>query len=344
MNISGKYGLSDIAHNDITPYNHADFIIKIPYAGKKLKWDIFFDPEDFTFPPDFDFNDDYFLANPDIEMIEKHIPNLGNWNLDNPKMLAIILKEFLEYYKQLQIEKLRKENIYFRYYEEYEKLISGDQIKAENVEVSVDGTNITFLIEIKLDLTVLPEYCSDYELNNSDDTILLKIIINKMDGSNTKCSVQYPLNMELILGDHLPLPKFARDVAINEYVSAIKEILMQRVSEIAENCRLRKEFMTSLHSLVSLKIVESDTEHFKKLVMLAKNEDYGCLVTTIAGNKFPQENPAIKLSSVYCQEGKSCNKVLPKFQYNTSLSPDKNAHLLVQSLSQAICQLKQHKC
>ncbi|VEN49710.1 unnamed protein product [Callosobruchus maculatus] len=153
-------GLSSISYNDITPYNSADFIIKVPYAGKKLKWDILFDPDDFTFPPDFDFNDDCFLADPDLEILEQNAPSLENWNLDNPKMLAIILNEFLEYYKKLQIEKLKIENIYSRYYEEYEDLISGDHIKPEDVQVSVDSSNmIIFLIEIKLDLTALIEYC-----------------------------------------------------------------------------------------------------------------------------------------------------------------------------------------
>nr|CAI5862561.1 unnamed protein product [Callosobruchus analis] len=152
-------GLSSISYNDITPHNSADFIIKVPYAGKKLKWDILFDPDDFTFPPDFDFNDDYFLADPDLETLEQNAPSLENWSLDNPKILTIILNEFLEYYKKLQIEKFKKENIYSRYYEEYEDLISDDYLKPEDVQVSIDSNNIIFLIEIKLDLTALAEYC-----------------------------------------------------------------------------------------------------------------------------------------------------------------------------------------
>ncbi|VEN49709.1 unnamed protein product [Callosobruchus maculatus] len=338
-------GLSSISYNDITPYNSADFIIKVPYAGKKLKWDILFDPDDFTFPPDFDFNDDCFLADPDLEILEQNAPSLENWNLDNPKMLAIILNEFLEYYKKLQIEKLKIENIYSRYYEEYEDLISGDHIKPEDVQVSVDSSNmIIFLIEIKLDLTALIEYCNDLELLDLDSNIQLKITINKMDGSNTKSYIQYPPQMEHLFGDHPALPKFGKEVPIKEYVAAVNEMLTQKISHITEGCRLRKEFIRSIYALCRSYTVEVDTKHFTRIIILAKHQEYSCLVTIIAGNKFPQEKPIIKLSSIYCQEGKSCNKILPKYQYNTALGPDKNAYNLVKSLPQLICQMKQHKC
>ncbi|VEN49708.1 unnamed protein product [Callosobruchus maculatus] len=622
-------GLSSISYNDITPYNSADFIIKVPYAGKKLKWDILFDPDDFTFPPDFDFNDDCFLADPDLEILEQNAPSLENWNLDNPKMLAIILNEFLEYYKKLQIEKLKIENIYSRYYEEYEDLISGDHIKPEDVQVSVDSSNmIIFLIEIKLDLTALIEYCNDLELLDLDSNIQLKITINKMDGSNTKSYIQYPPQMEHLFGDHPALPKFGKEVPIKEYVAAVNEMLTQKISHITEGCSfrcagecakwfhkkctgltndqflayekrtcdekwmcskcietiegsesepedsetcsmknpsnkdilkamnrrftdlehaitfngeimeelkntikvlteenknikkeheklkgrvnelekqvnimqkkmdkeelegrrknivitglrgdrnasknvkkvptrlnveenemedckisvlpstdtnksiivvkfnnedlrnrvlekrkgifldsencniddlktrlfinedlsrptrelfkkarelrqkgykyvwckneqvyvrkkegeqavrissladvqqllLRKEFIRSIYALCRSYTVEVDTKHFTRIIILAKHQEYSCLVTIIAGNKFPQEKPIIKLSSIYCQEGKSCNKILPKYQYNTALGPDKNAYNLVKSLPQLICQMKQHKC
>lgn len=107
-------GLSDITINDISiipnkisteenNIDHFHFIIKVPYAGKRLKWEVLFDPEDFDFPPDFEFNDDNFLDDPDYETIHNNIPSLENWNLRNPKVLSQVLNEFLSFYKKLQV-------------------------------------------------------------------------------------------------------------------------------------------------------------------------------------------------------------------------------------------------
>lgn len=57
------------------------------------------------------------------------------------------------------MEKLREENIYSYYYEEYETLISEESaIEPENVEIQVEANSIHFLISIKMDCTSLPKY------------------------------------------------------------------------------------------------------------------------------------------------------------------------------------------
>lgn len=107
-------GLSDVSLDDISlipnkianednTFDNFHFIIKVPYAGKRLKWELFFDPEDFEFAPDFDFNDDHFLELPDHDTIENNIPSLVNWDLSNPKILSQVLSEFLSLYKQFQV-------------------------------------------------------------------------------------------------------------------------------------------------------------------------------------------------------------------------------------------------
>lgn len=107
-------GLSDIALSDITlipnkfinEENEDDcfhFIIRIPYAGRHLKWELFFDPDDLDFPPDFDFNDNHFLENPDEDIIRDNIPSLLLWNLKSSRSLSQVLQEFLILYKNLQV-------------------------------------------------------------------------------------------------------------------------------------------------------------------------------------------------------------------------------------------------
>lgn len=116
LNITTVYisGLGSISLQDISilsnRYSYEEdvlsnyhFIIKIPYAGKRLKWEVIFDPENFFFAPDFDFNDDQFLNNPDYEMIANNVPSLVDWNLKDPKALSQVLNEFISLYKKLQV-------------------------------------------------------------------------------------------------------------------------------------------------------------------------------------------------------------------------------------------------
>lgn len=83
------------------PYSHR-FLLKVPYAGRFLEWEIIFNEEDLTFGPDFDFRDD-FLADPNLELLVNNIPSLGRWDLQNPKALITVLKEFISYYKKIQV-------------------------------------------------------------------------------------------------------------------------------------------------------------------------------------------------------------------------------------------------
>lgn len=78
--------------------------MKVPYAGKRLKWEVIFDPENFNFAPDFDFNDEEFLSYPDVDRVSENVPSWKNWNIKNPKSLAQVLNEFLILYKNYQVK------------------------------------------------------------------------------------------------------------------------------------------------------------------------------------------------------------------------------------------------
>lgn len=79
-----------------------NFILKIPFAGKHLEWEVIFDEEDYEFAPDFNFHDNGFLADPTVDEIIDNIPSLKTWNLKNSKSLVSVVQEFLTYYKKFQ--------------------------------------------------------------------------------------------------------------------------------------------------------------------------------------------------------------------------------------------------
>lgn len=91
-----------IAEDDTEFYSY-QFLLKVPYAGKLLEWEVIFNQEDYEFAPDFDFRDEYFLADPDLDVLVKNVPSLIEWNLQNPKALITVLREFIQFYRKEQV-------------------------------------------------------------------------------------------------------------------------------------------------------------------------------------------------------------------------------------------------
>ena len=77
--------------------------LAVPYADQVLKWTILFDTERPELGPDFFFNDETFLADPNVETLMKCVPSLANWNYLDSNSLLVVVKELLLYYKEYQV-------------------------------------------------------------------------------------------------------------------------------------------------------------------------------------------------------------------------------------------------
>lgn len=86
------------------PYAY-QFLLKVPYAGRLLEWEIIFNEEDFGFAPDFDFRDEHFFADPSLDMLCDTVPTLAKWNLQDPKALITVLREIISFYRRSQVGK-----------------------------------------------------------------------------------------------------------------------------------------------------------------------------------------------------------------------------------------------
>lgn len=80
------------------------FFLSIPYAGKKLTWNVLFNSQCPELGPDFIFDDHSFLANPDLNTITTHVPSLDNWDVTNDDALLMVIVELLLYYKEHQVD------------------------------------------------------------------------------------------------------------------------------------------------------------------------------------------------------------------------------------------------
>ncbi|XP_057658927.1 BRISC and BRCA1-A complex member 2-like [Diorhabda carinulata] len=353
--------LTDITINSIRSNNrdaldNFHFILNVPYAGKNLKWEIIFDPENFDFAPDFDFNDDEFLSYFDIDTITDNVPSWKNWNLKNPNALSQVLSEFLCLYKQHQVRKLHLENIYSRYSDEYKVLIDDKNgIDEENIEVIVDGGSIHFLIRINVDCSSLPEYVqpiiykgnnlSEHTLyNQGDDFAHLKVSVSKLDGSRSNYSIQLSPRLEQVIGNFkLSFADVPKDGTLTELVSRVSKTLESHLEQIVDHHKMKKIYITHLAAVCFENIIEYDSQYFSKAAFLQNVDDYNCLVTITIGTKFPLEKPSVSLSSIYCSEAKSCSKLLDTYPYNPEFKPEVNIEYLLEYLQDVIQDFQNHK-
>lgn len=66
-------------------------------------WNVLFDSQCPEMGPDFIFNDQNFLMDPDIDMLSTWVPSLVRWNPNDTDALLNVLIELLLYYKEHQV-------------------------------------------------------------------------------------------------------------------------------------------------------------------------------------------------------------------------------------------------
>ncbi|KAL3278184.1 hypothetical protein HHI36_013523 [Cryptolaemus montrouzieri] len=356
----GRIGLVPISINNISRLQTKlidskyayHFKLQIPYAGKNLGWEIIFDPEDLEFAPDFDFSDDGFPQFSNVDDITEEIPTLANWNLENSTSLEAVLKEFLHLYRKYQIKELSVNNIYSRILDEYQLLMSLQDIAPSDIELLIDTNTVQFLISIKVDISRIPEYIQEPDengslLNPKEDFALLFLLFHKLDASRVSVELQLSPRLDQLIGNTktLRIPNYKKDESsLVEFVPLITSLIQQQVDKVAFHYQFKKEFATSLVALRQTSIIEYDSFSFNKITFLSMVENYYVLVQVIIGEEFPSEKPFVKLSSLYCSNPKSkvpCERTL-EYKYMPNLPADEMAKYLLDQLKKAIPEFEMH--
>ena len=81
--------------------NH--FKLIIPYADQSVIWEVVFNSVLLHFPPDIHFDDNTFLSDPAVELIEKNVPSLANWECQDSKSLLHVICELPAVYRKYQV-------------------------------------------------------------------------------------------------------------------------------------------------------------------------------------------------------------------------------------------------
>ncbi|KAF5307356.1 hypothetical protein FQR65_LT07073 [Abscondita terminalis] len=331
-------------YNDYVEAYADNFIVEIPYAGKQLEWEIIFKEENYSYAPDFNFINDLFLMDPDVNVISDHIPSLANWNIDNCKSLRNVIKELLLLYNAHQVMKLQSENRFSRLFSEYKNL-TDDTLSKNHIEISVDNNGVVhFLIGILVNYSCLPPYVQpvhsiDEILNPYEDFATLKLSFIKSDYTKVQSCLYLTPRLDQTIGNasNLRIPTYHKDTTLSSYVADITKLLKDRVQQVSNHHKMKNEYISLLVARCSSSIIEYDNLLFSEATLLFHVNNIYAIVSIAIGNKFPQEKPKIILRSVYnLQNQKPLLQSMDQYPYDSKWKVEKMVKELLNRLQEQI--------
>ncbi|GLG94745.1 BRCA1-A complex subunit BRE [Gryllus bimaculatus] len=283
------------------------FKLSIPFAGQFISWEIIFNSYRKNYPPDFTFNDETFLSDPDVDILEKHLPSLANWNSQDPKALYYVISELLVLYRKHQVN-LLDELDYSRIQFEYLSLVRQAQVSEDDVEVLVGNRNksrflcgaVNFLIRLKVDFSGLPPVLSTE--NPGENVAILLVTFHSPEGSRITPQLHLSPGVEKALGGAgtLQLPPFPPDGScLMDYVPIVVDQLQERVANVTQCYEKKKEYLAALFYHLEKSILEYDGVTFSHASFMLERRDFYFLLHVTLPLYFPKEKPTFQFQSVY---------------------------------------------
>lgn len=295
------YGLIklDSASSSCDKSKNDCFKLSIPYAGEHLVWNILFDSQYPEMGPDFIFNDQNFLADPDIDTLSSWVPSLAKWNPNDTDALFNVLTELLLYYKEHQVQLLGKQGDRLQF--EYSTLVGETEIFTDDIEVimlplGTKPTEARFLIRISMDYSRLPP-----RINKSQNEAMLIITFYGPDWNRILPQLYLSKTLEDIFGgpESLHIPPFPPNKYLMDYVPEVKKFIEEKIHNVIQSFERRKNFIAVLIVLQRGSILEYDAIEFNWISMLLEHRDFHFLIHFHLPSTFPKEKPQITLQSVY---------------------------------------------
>ncbi|XP_046481543.1 BRISC and BRCA1-A complex member 2 isoform X1 [Neodiprion pinetum] len=276
------------------------FYLSIPYAGKTLSWNVLFNSLCPELSPDFLFDDDSFLADPDVTTILTHVPSLASWDVTNDDALLMVIVQLLSYYKEHQINLLEKQGERLKF--EYSTLVNETEICPEDMEVislptGVRPVETRFLIRMAMDFSKLPERIS----HPQDDEAMLLVTFNGPDYDHITPELYLSKSLEDAFGGPaaLHIPPFQSSKYLMDYVPEVKGYINEKINLLAICFEKRKSFIAALLLLKRGSIIEYDAVEASNVTLLVEHRDFYCMIHFKLPTTFPKQPPQITLRSIY---------------------------------------------
>ncbi|XP_046753297.1 BRISC and BRCA1-A complex member 2-like isoform X2 [Diprion similis] len=263
------------------------FYLSIPYAGKTISWNVLFNSLCPELSPDFLFDDDSFLADPDLNSIVTHVPSLASWDVTNDDAL-------------LMINLLEKQGERLKF--EYSTLVGETEICAEDLEVislpiGARHVETRFLIRMAMDFSKLPERIS----HPQDDEAMLLVTFNGPDCNRITPELYLSKSLEDAFGGPaaLHIPPFQSSKYLMDYVPEVKGYINEKINLLAMCFEKRKSFIAALLLLKRGSIIEYDAVEASNATLLVEHRDFYCMIHFKLPTTFPKEPPQVTLRSIY---------------------------------------------
>lgn len=306
------------------------FRLIIPFAGQTISWEIVFNSMVPQFPPDFCFDDETFLSDPEIEMIEENVPSLANWDFQDSKSLLNVICELLSLYRKHQVSLL---NDYSRLQFEYSSLVCQTSVSEEDVEVLIGSRNtsiksrlmggaVNFLIRLKIDFSDLPPVQTGED--TGDTVALLLVTFYPPDGSRITPQLYLSPRVEKALGgsSSFHLPPFPAGNCLMDYVPVVVDLLRDRVTAMTVTYEKKKEYLASFIHRMGKALLEYDASSFSQASFLLECRDFYFILHVSLAMHFPKERPMFVLQSVYHSSyGKPYKSRLDDYPYSPRWEP-----------------------
>ncbi|XP_077269216.1 BRISC and BRCA1-A complex member 2 [Temnothorax americanus] len=295
------------------------FKLSIPYAGEHLAWNVFFDSQCPEMGPDFIFNDQNFLMDPDIDILSTWVPSLVKWNPNDIDALLNVLIELLVYYKEHQILLLEKQGDRLQF--EYSTLVGETEICKEDIEVMMlplgsKPIEARFLIRISMDYSRLPPRINKSQNNEA----MLLVTFYGPDWNRILPQLYLSKTLEDIFGgsESLRIPPLPPNKFLMDYVPEVIKFMEEKISSVVQCFNSRKEFIAILIVLQRGSILEYDAIEFNWITILLEYRDFHFLIHFNLSSIFPKEKPQITLQSVYhmTSQGTLYKEVLDDVPYS----------------------------
>ncbi|XP_011880926.1 PREDICTED: BRCA1-A complex subunit BRE-like [Vollenhovia emeryi] len=295
------------------------FKLSIPYAGEHLVWNILFDSQCPELGPDFLFNDQNFLMDPDIDIISTRVPSLVKWNANDTDALLNVLNELLWCYKEYQIQLLGKQGD--RLQLEYSTLVGETEICKEDIEVMMlplgsKPIEARFLIRISVDYSRLPPRVN----KSQNDEAMLLVTFYGPDWNRIMPQLYLSKNLEDVFGgpESLRIPPLPPNKYLMDYVPEVMKFMEDKINSVAQCFENRKEFISVLIVLQRGSILEYDANEFHWIIIMLEHRDFHFIIHFNLPSTFPREKPQIALQSVYhmTSQGTLYREVLDDVPYS----------------------------
>ncbi|XP_011156053.2 BRISC and BRCA1-A complex member 2 [Solenopsis invicta] len=295
------------------------FKLSIPYAGEHLAWNILFDSQFPEMGPDFIFNDQNFLMDPDIDILSTRVPSLVKWNPNDTDALLNVLHELLLYYKEHQVELLGKQGDRLQF--EYSTLVGETEICKDDIEVMMlplgsKPMEAKFLIRICVDCSRLPP-----RINKSqNEEAMLLVTFYGPDWNRISSQLYLTKTLEDAFGgsETLHIPPLPPNKYLMDYVPEVIKFIEEKINMVVQCFENRKQFITVLIVLQRGSVLEYDAIEFNWITILLEYRDFHFIVQFHLPSIFPKEKPQITLQSVYhmTSQGTLYKEVLDETPYS----------------------------